>query len=243
LAVESTDTLQQIVSEQVKMPIEKLSLRVLECKEGPVKKRRTLLMCWLSLIALAGCAGSGEVIPLQIHPIVTGSEGVAKQRTSLRVAVGSVEDGRSHKTGLGVRTHLWGGVSYFDVPGGKPADVVAQALTDYLTAKGWQVTKRGAGDKEADVVLTGKILDLSVQAKSRVGFTEVTTKTKLALQAQNVADGSTIRMTLNGSGSDDVFWFDPEDAQALVNDVLTDSFGKLVQDTTVENKQLRLKSP
>ena len=208
-----------------------------------MKRRQTLLMCWVSLVALAGCAGTGEVIPLQIHPIVTGSEGVAKQRAAVRVAMGSVEDGRSHKTGLGVRTHLWGGVSYFDVPGGNPADVVAQALTDYLTAKGWQVTKRGAGDNGADVVLTGKILDFSVHAKSRVGYTEVTTKTKLALQAQNLADGSTIRMTLNGSGGDDIFWFDPEDAQALVNDVLTDSFGKLVQDTTVENKQLRLKIP
>jgi hypothetical protein len=200
-------------------------------------------MCWVSLIAVAGCAGTGEVIPLQVHPIVTGSEGVAKQRTAVRMAVGSIEDSRSHKTGLGVRTHLWGGVSYFDVPGGNPADMVAQALTDYLTAQGWQVTKRGAGDQGADVVLTGKMLDFSVHAKSRVGFTEITARTKLALQAQNVADGSTIRMTLNGSGADDVFWFDPEDAQALVNGVLTDSFGKLVQDTTVENKQLRLKSP
>jgi uncharacterized lipoprotein YajG len=207
-----------------------------------VKKRRTLLICWLSLIALVGCAGKGEVIPLQVHPIVTGPEGAVKQRTAVRVAVGSFEDDRSHKTGLGSRTHLWGGVSYFDVPGGKTADVVAQALTDYLTAKGWQVTKRGAGDKEADVVLTGKVLDFSVHAKSRVGYTEVTTKTKLALQAQNVADGSTVRMTLNGSGGDEIFWFDPEDAQALLNDVLTDSFGKLVQDTTVENKQLRLKT-
>ena len=208
-----------------------------------MKRRQTLLMCWVSLVALAGCAGTGEVIPLQIHPIVTGSEGVAKQRAAVRVAMGSVEDGRSHKTGLGVRTHLWGGVSYFDVPGVNPADVVAQALTDYLTAKGWQVTKRGAGDNGADVVLTGKILDFSVHAKSRVGYTEVTTKTKLALQAQNLADGSTIRMTLNGSGGDDIFWFDPEDAQALVNDVLTDSFGKLVQDTKIENKSLRLTSP
>ena len=208
-----------------------------------MKRRRTLLMCWVSLIALAGCAGTGEVIPLQIHPIVTKSESVSKPTPTLRVAVGSVEDGRSHKTGLGVRTHLWGGVSYFDVPGGNPADVVAQALSDYLTAKGWQVTKRGAGDNGADVVLTGKILDLSVHAKSRIGFTEVTTKSKLALQAQNVSDGSTIRMTLNGSGGDDIFWFDPEDAQALVNDVLTDSFSKLLQDTMVENRQLRLKSP
>ena len=208
-----------------------------------MKKRRTLLMGWVSLIALTGCAGTGEVIPLQIHPIVTGSEGVAKQRAAVRVAVLSFEDGRTHKTGLGVRTHLWGGVSYFDVPGGNPADVVTQALVDYLTANGWQVTKRGAGDNVADVVLTGKVVDFSVQAKSRVGFTEVTTKTKITLQGQNVADGSTIRMTLNGSGGDDVFWFDPEDAQALANDVLTDNFGKLVQDTTVDNKQLRLKNP
>jgi uncharacterized lipoprotein YajG len=243
LAVESTGSFQQIVSEHGERPCGETVLRILESKEGPVKRRRMLLMCWISLIALAGCAGTGEVIPLQIHPIVTGSEGVAKQRAAVRVAVGSVEDGRTHKTGLGVRTHLWGGVSYFDVPGGNPADVVAQALSDYLTAKGWQVTKRGAGEAGADVILTGKILDFSVHAKSRVGFTEVTTKTKLALQAQNVADGSTIRMTLNGSGADDVFWFDQEDAQAIVNDVLTDSFGKLVQDTKIENKSLRLTSP
>ena len=208
-----------------------------------MKRHRTLLMCLVSLIALAGCTGTGEVIPLQIRPFETGSEGVTKQRAAIRVAVGSFEDGRNFKTGLGVRTHLWGGVSYFDVQGGNPADVVAQALADYLTAKGWQVTKRGASDKGADVVLSGKILDFSVHAKSRLGFTEVTTKTKVALHAQNAADGSTIRMTLNGSGADNVFWFDPEDAQTLMNDVLTDSFGKLVQDTTVENKLLRLKGP
>ena len=208
-----------------------------------MKRHRLLPLCWVSLIALAGCAGTGEVIPLQIHPIVTGTKWVEKQRATIHVAIGSIEDGRSHKTGLGVRTHLGGGVSYFDVPGGKPTDVVAQALTDYLTVKGWHVTKQMGGVNGADVVLTGKILDLSVQAKSRIGFTEVTTKTKLALQAQNVAEGSTIRMTLNGRGEDDVFWFDPEDAQALVNDVLTDSFDKLVQDTKIENKSLRLTSP
>jgi hypothetical protein len=243
LAVESTGPLYQIVNKHVKMPVGEMVIENPGSKEDPVKKRRTLLIFWLSLITLAGCAGGGEVIPLQVHPTVTGSKGATNQTAAARVAIGSFQDDRSHKTGLGFRTHLWGGVTYFDVPGGNPADVVAQALTDYLTAKGWQMTKRGAGDKEADVVLTGKILDLSVQAKSRVGFTELTTKTTLALQAQNVADGSTIRMTLNGSGGDDVFWFDPEDAQALVNDVLTNSFGKLVETTTVENKLLRLKSP
>jgi len=207
-----------------------------------VRQTFALFFGWIGLVTLVGCAGTGEVIPLQLHPAPPGAEKMAKPAAAIRVALASFEDGRTYHTGLGVRTHLWGGVSYFDVAGGNPADAVAQALADYLTAKGWQVTKRGVSDNP-DVVLTGKILDFSVHAKSRVGFTEVTTKTKLALQAQNVADGSTIRMTLNGSGADDVFWFEPEDAQALVNDVLTDSFGKLIQDTTVENKQLRLKSP
>jgi hypothetical protein len=84
---------------------------------------------------------------------------------------------------------------------------------------------------------------MSVHAKSRVGFTEISTKTRLAVQARNVADGSIVRMTLNGSGSDDEFWFDTEDLEELVNDVLTDSFGKLVHDTTVDNRLLRLKTP
>jgi hypothetical protein len=191
---------------------------------------------------MVGCAGTGEVIPLQLHPVPAGAEKMTKPAAAVRVALGSFEDGRTYHTGLGVRTHLWGGVSYFDVPGGNPADAVAQALTEYLKAKGWQMVKPGSREG-ADVVFAGKIQEFFVRAKSRIGFTEMTTRTKLAIQATNMADGSVIRMTLNGTGSEDVFWFDPEDMQDVVNEVLTDCFGKLIQDTTVENKQLRLKSP
>jgi uncharacterized lipoprotein YajG len=92
-------------------------------------------------------------------------------------------------------------------------------------------------------VITGKILELFVHAKSRVGFTEITTKTKLAIRANNSSDGSIVRMTLDGAGSEDVFWFDPEDVAAVLNDVLADNFNKLVQDTKIENKALRLTGP
>lgn len=206
-----------------------------------MKKRRTLLMCWIGLMALAGCAGTGEIVPLQIHPLATGAKVDATQKGPLRVAIGSFEDRRSHHTNLGIRTHLWGGVSYFDVPGGKPADAVAQALAGYLTAKGWQVVTQEAGP--ADVLITGQILALSVHANSRVGFTEIDTNTKLSLQADNLADGSTIRLSLHGKGLNDVFWFEPEDVQSLMNDVLEDTFRKVIQDTIVEDKRLRLKYP
>jgi hypothetical protein len=71
----------------------------------------------------------------------------------------------------------------------------------------------------------------------------MTTKTKLAIQAKNSSDDSIVRMTLNGAGSEDVFWFDPEDLEEVVNEVLAHSFSKLVQDTMVVDRMLRLTNP
>jgi hypothetical protein len=47
-------------------------------------------------------------------------------------------------------------------------------------------------------------------------------------------------MVLNGSGAEDVFWFDPDDVEAVVNEVLAGSFSKLTQDTTIVDRMLRL---
>ena len=63
----------------------------------------------------------------------------------------------------------------------------------------------------------------------------------MAIQAKNTADDSVVRMTLNGEGSQSVFWFEPEDAQSLLNVILTDSLEKLLTTTKVENNVLRLK--
>lgn len=194
----------------------------------------------IGLMMIVGCAGTGEVIPIHLRAAPAVAEKAVVPASPLRVAIGPFEDGRQHQTGLGVRTHIWGGVSYFDVPGSKLTDAVAHALTEYLSAKGWQVVKSERGEG-ADMVVAGKIQDCFVHAKSRVGFTEITTRTKLAIQATNAADGSVVRMVLNGSGSEDVFWFDPEDVEAVLNEVLADSFSKLTQDTTVANRMLRLK--
>src|ERR1043165_6616652 len=47
---------------------------------------------------------------------------------------------------------------------------------------------------------------------------------------------STIQERLLGSGTDQVFWFDPEDAQQLVNEVLEKNLEKFVADTRVDGK-------
>lgn len=79
-----------------------------------------------------------------------------------------------------------------------------------------------------------------MDAKSGVGSTKITTTSKIAIQARTVADGSHIRVTLRGSSSDRVFWFDPENAQEVLNEMLTQRFARLVQDTMVENNLLGL---
>ena len=80
-----------------------------------------------------------------------------------------------------------------------------------------------------------------MDAQSKFMKTEMAAKTKIAVQAQNTADESNVRMTLNGAGSQNVFWFNPEDAEKLLNDVLAESMEKLTTDTKFENKMLRLK--
>lgn len=204
-----------------------------------------LLASGLGLLVLAGCAGQGEVIPLQVRASDQAGQAMAKEGSGPSVAVMAFEDSRAEKNRLGTRTHLWGGESYFNVPGGKPGEVVAQVVADYLKRKGWRammVKPGGSGvDSSADVTLSGKLLDLSVDAKSKFFQTEISSKSKLVVQALNKADGSTVRMTLNGAGTESVFWFDEEDAQELMNEVLTASLEKLIANTKVEDNLLRLK--
>ena len=205
---------------------------------------RNLIAPFVSSIVLmvaVGCAGKGEVIPIHLQPAPLSADKAAKPPDVVRVSVAPFEDQRHEKNRLGVRTHLWGGESVFNVPGGLPGEAAAQALADYLAARGWQIVKPGATDNHADVILSGKILDLAIAAKSGVGSTKLTGSSRLAVQARNTGDESQVRMTLSSAGSDRVFWFAPDDAQALLNDILNESFDKLMRDVKVEQRMIRLK--
>jgi hypothetical protein len=192
---------------------------------------------------MMSCAGKGKVVIVEIpvkQPAVIDTSSISD---GLRVAVEPFEDARPQNSRLGVRSDLWGGESYFDVPSGSSSEAAAQALVDFLNSKGWNahVVRAGVGSQAADLTISGQVLALSVDAKSRVGSTKLMTGSKIVIRALNHADGSVVRMTLNGTGSDSVFWFAPEDAQQLVNDVLNDSFNQLLHSTKVEGHVVRLR--
>lgn len=224
--------------------------------------RRWGLSLWLlgamSLVNMAGCAGKGETVWLDLKPGIRAPGTAEAQKDSPElVLVEAFDDLRPEKGKTGLRTHIWGGVTYFDVPGSLPGASVARLVGEYLAKTGRQVTinvvSSGPGQPDragasgvmqggADVIVTGQVEELSVHAKSRFGSTEISAKFHVLVLAKNKADGSTVRRVLEGARSRTVFWFEPEDVQALVNAMLTDSLNRLLENISVEGKSWRLKS-
>lgn len=206
-----------------------------------MKSSRSLL--WgMVLVSLVGCAGKGERIDIAIPGQYTGAAVSGRASGTVRVAVLPFEDKRANQAHLGARSHLWGGTSVFDLPTGTVTSASAQALVDYLNRQGWQASlARTPGNDGADVTIQGTIQDLSVDATSGVMHTDLTAKNTLMLQVTNHSDGSVVRERVLGAGSDQVFWFEPDDAQALTTELFEKNFQKFLGDTRVEGRTIRLR--
>lgn len=191
-------------------------------------------------LTLVGCGGNGESVLMDLRSAAP-TAAPAKPATELTVAVTAFDDSAlTDQKRLGSRSHLWGGTSYFDLAEGKPGEAVSKLVADGLRQRGWRVEPAGA-DGKAQATISGKIMELSVNAKSSFGSTDITSTTKIVVEAVNAADGSKVRMTLGGAGAQTVVWFEPEDAQALLAETVSESLEKLIANTKVENNALRLK--
>ena len=195
----------------------------------------------LGIIVATGCAGEGERINLKV-PIAGGADEKGVAMSSATVAIQPFEDDRTDRSHLGSRLHLWGGESHFSLPSGTLGEATAQAFADYLKGKGWNATvTKGNGAVGADMTITGKLVDVGVDAKSSIGQTTLNAKSRMVVQVKNHADGSQVRETLTSAGTNQVFWFDPEDAQELLNELYNKNFEKFVTDTKLDDKILKLR--
>ena len=211
-----------------------------------MNKRTWMVMAGIWMVTLTGCAGKGEVVALNLHAIAPADAPKVQTANDTIIVVADFDDARANKERLGVRSHRGGGESVFNVPGGKVGAAVAQVVTDYLKKRGWRVQSARpvagtAPDGGPHVTLSGKILELSADAKSTFGSTNMAAKSKTVIEALNAEDGSIVRMTVSGSGTQTVVMFDPEDAEDLLSGALSESLEKFVTDTKIEKKMLRLK--
>lgn len=195
----------------------------------------------LWIILATGCAGKGERIDLKV-PVASGAVEKVAAMSSATVEIQPFEDNRIDRLHLGTRHHLWGGESHFSLSNGTLGEATSQAFADYLKGSGWNATvTKGNGSAEADMTITGKLIDIDVDAKSAIGQTTLNAKSRMVVQVKNHADGSQVQETLTSTGSNQVFWFDPEDAQELLNELYKKNFEKFVADTKLDGKLLKLR--
>ncbi len=166
----------------------------------------------------------------------------------VRIVIEPFEDRRLEKNRLGLRTHLWGGVSYFNVAGERPGDVIAQALAERLKTRGWKdrpwtVRVASSGGmtnlNDDDIVISGQLLDFSANARSRFFSTVVTTSSKLVITARNIGNQSSTIRGVEGAQRETVVWFSEDDVQQLLAATLKDGIDRYLADTTIEQKALR----
>jgi hypothetical protein len=199
-----------------------------------------------SLLIGAGCGGTGSTSYLDLQQ----KQGAAQfiEPEPVRIVIEPFEDRRLEKNRLGLRTHLWGGVTYFNVVGGRPGDVIAQALADRLKTRGWkdrawavQMASGGGmtNQNNADIVISGQLLDFSANAKSRFFSTVVTTTSKLVITARNVVDQSSTARSIEGAQRETLFWFSEDDVQQLLAATLNDDIDRYLAETTIEHHALR----
>jgi hypothetical protein len=198
-----------------------------------------------SVLIGAGCAGTGQTVHLHVPQKQAAALSLDP---AVRIVIEPFEDRRAEKTRLGLRTHLWGGVTYFDLAGERPGVVLAHALADRLSTRGWKdrawtvrvASSAGAStSQDADIVVSGQLLDFSANAKSRAFSTMVNASSKLVITAKNLGDQSTTTRNIEGSQRDTLFWFCDEDVQHLLAATLKDGFDRYLVDTTIEQKAVR----
>ncbi len=204
----------------------------------------------VGLLLLLGCSGKSDIIPMNLNPKPStesnGTSQVVKSMAGPRVTVIPFEDGRADQTKVGSRSSMWGGESYFNVSTGSAGEATAQAFADYLKGKGWQAqyakSAPPTSENGPDIVLSGKILDLAVEAKKGFLLTDIEAKSKLVIQASNRQDNSSLTRTDAHSGShDNVLWFEPQDGEQILSEVLEKNFERFVINTKFEDRAIRFR--
>lgn len=211
--------------------------------KNPLVRVGSAMVLSLGLLVSSGCGGSGQTFYLDVLPKQQPAQ-MADPET-VKIVIEPFEDRRVEKNRIGMRTHLWGGTTYFNVAGEKPGQVYAQALAERLQARGWQdrawnVKVASAGSSpDADIVISGQIFEFAANAKSRLFSTYITTSNKLTITARNNVDRSSTNRSIEGSQSDTVVWFAEDDVKQLMAVTIKDTLDRYLSDTTILQRAVR----
>ncbi len=201
-------------------------------------------MCILVIAGCAGsseqfrlCAESGEIVQIRLNDVMySNMEDAGK---NLSVSVATFEDNRPPSKHLGSHKCQLAGDAYFQLKDQNLGQGMSDAFVDFLKKSAFQVAP--PSDEAVDIGITGKITRFT--AKATRDFFSTTAQIDIILEftIENKADDSTIHMIIRAGGTNDVVFFNPEDMEKFVNEIIQISFEKFLKRTEVKGKTLRQK--
>ncbi len=217
------------------------------------KHARTSLFIGITLLSflwLGGCATPSKTYLLNfnykatdVQPFLTLAD------KPVTVAVYQFEDARPDRSYLGQRTYPDGTVDFYKPDAGSVEQVVTKSMVKLLEKAGFKVItvnqylnpqKQDFKDVPGDVAFGGKIEKLWVEAK-KTGYlyTNTDAQVRLAVSWGVTKDGTWVRKMIEGSGKETKRpWYQPENAEDMINEVFKDSMDKLLKDEAMLREKL-----
>src|SRR3990170_2122403 len=198
------------------------------------KIARHLIFLAMLVMIPVGCAPPVTyVVDLEYAPEL--KEELTLKASQIQIAVVPFEDAREDKTIIGTRRRLMGRVDKFDARPSPAATAVTQAVVNALKILGYQteILQKGANTEgirqsPPHIVVSGKIEELSADAQSKLGYTDIKTMVRLKIKVYKVDDKSSFTINVQSQSEPRVVFFNPSVMQKAVNDTLTDAIDHLI---------------
>ncbi len=188
-----------------------------------------LLLPWGSLFE--GCNADPHIFAVSLespaNSVSTQAMASIQPASGTPIGLRQFTDSRRDTATLGAKSSRWGTLDscLFTIKGGDLGTATAKAMLRYLKGVGWQVRMVEPGNAKVPVLLmTGEIIEMHVNAVSTLLSTHVTTSVTLILEERDRKTGKRLSTRLSQADSKDVLWFDPTDAEALLNESLAKVF-------------------
>ena len=202
-----------------------------------------LMICALLALFLAGgCSTASKTYLLNFnYKPAAGQPFLTFSDKPVTVAVYQFEDVRPDRLYLGRRVYPDGTADFYKPDAGSVEQVVTKSMIRLLEKAGFRVMavnqyldpqKIDYKEIPGDLAFGGKIETLWVEAKkSKYQLTETNAQVKLAVAWGIVKEGTWLRKMIEGSGKETKRpWFQPENAEDMINEVFKDSLDKLLKD-------------
>jgi hypothetical protein len=210
--------------------------------KSPTGKTLWIVCALLTLALAGGCSTASKTYllnfgysPAAVDPFIAITD------KPVTVAVYQFEDVRPDRIFLGRRVYPDGTADFYKSDAGTVEQVVTKSMVRLLEKAGFRVVtvnryldpeKIEFKDVPGDAAFGGKIETLWVEAKkSSYQLTDTNAQIKLAVAWGFAKDGTWVRKMIEGSGKETRRpWYQPENAEDMINDVFKDSLNKLLRD-------------